>query len=434
MHLKRLAALAVAVLLVVAAFVIRSTVDDGDDPTTVTGGSTAAPLVARTEVVCITELSDVCTALGADHPELDISIEDAGTTLDRLAALDEESIVPLWVTAEPFPAMVDSMRSASPVGFTTEALATSTLAVAVPTGGRADVLGTGCNSVELWHCIGDHAGDDWTEIGGEESWRTIRPALGDVEDSALALLSFADAIGGYLGTADYSPGAWEADRSFNPWLRRLVNASVQAPNSAGTPLRTMATGRSLDVAATADYELAALGASGERYELVYPAVNMSMQVVLAVPPDATAPDGLATELATALTARDWAEPAAAPTPHRPPRWLRFDSCGGTPREPAHAARCPARCPPDGDGRCRRVHRGRRRRVARRQQRGVGRRRRWWRRRLRGRRHGGQQREDQPAHRTGRCLRVDRARPSRPPAASGASTCGRGALRLDSPPN
>jgi hypothetical protein len=170
----------------------------------------------------------------------------------------------------------------------------------------------------LWRCIGDHAGDEWTEIGGEASWRTMRPAIGDVEDSALALLSFANAVGGYLGTTDYGPGEWEADRSFNPWLRRLANASVGAPNSAGTPLRTMATGRSLDIAATADYELAALGTSGERYELVYPADNMSLQVVLAVPPEATAPDGLATDLVDALTAAGWdASAATSPPPAAP---------------------------------------------------------------------------------------------------------------------
>jgi hypothetical protein len=327
MRVKRLAALAVAGLLVGAAFVIRSAGDD-DDPTAVTAVSTTVPAETPTDVVCITELADVCTALRADRPELDISIEDAGATLDRLVALEDPSSAPLWVTAEPFPAMVDATRPASPLGLTTEPLAASPLAVAVPAaapanaptgsavpaGGRADVLATGCDGAALWHCIGDHAGDEWTEIGGEASWRTMRPGLGDVEDSALALLSFADAVGGYLGTTDYGPGAWESDRSFNPWLRRLVNASLRAPNSAGTPLRTMATGRSLDIAATADYELAALGASGDRYELVYPADNMSLQVVLAVPPDATAPDGLATDLANALTAAGWDTSAGTPSP------------------------------------------------------------------------------------------------------------------------
>jgi hypothetical protein len=315
MHLKRLAALLVAVLLVVAAFVVRSNGDDGDDePTTAANGSTAAPPATRTDVVCITELADVCSALRADHPELDITVEDAGVTLDRLAGQGDPSSAPLWVTAEPLPAMVDALRAAAPLGYTTEPLTASALAVAVPTGGRAGVLGTGCGGAALWDCIGDHAGDEWTEIGGEASWRSMRPGLGDVENSALALLSFAQAVGGYLGTTAYGPGTWESDPSFNPWLRRLVNASAAAPNSAGTPLRTMATGRSLDIAATAEYELAGLGASGERYELVYPADDMSMQVVLAVPPDATAPDGLATDLTTALTAAGWTTSAVVAPP------------------------------------------------------------------------------------------------------------------------
>jgi hypothetical protein len=89
---RRLVAFAVAAVLVVGAFFIRREVIDSDDSEA--GGSDPPG-----ELVCITELADVCAALATD--DLSVTVEDAGTTLDRLGALGDDSDPPLWLTIEP---------------------------------------------------------------------------------------------------------------------------------------------------------------------------------------------------------------------------------------------------------------------------------------------------------------------------------------------
>jgi hypothetical protein len=316
---KRLAALVAAAALVAVAFVLRGAIDD-EGPG---GGGTTAPSedpaasepVAPTEevtaLVCITELRSLCAELAAVRPGLDVTVEDAGATLDRLAGLDDPTIAPLWLTVAPYPAMVDALRGAdAPLGYDAETLAASPLAIAVPADGRAGVLETACAGGARWPCIGDHAGDPWSDLGGDASWATLRPSFGDVDGSALALASFAGAVGGYTGSPSFDAADWSSDV---PALRALARASSRAPNSGGTPLATMATGRAVDLAASADFELAGLGGGAERFTLVYPDQGMWMEAVLAAPTGAPAPEGLAADLAELLTAAGWdAAPAGGP--------------------------------------------------------------------------------------------------------------------------
>lgn len=379
---KRAAAVVLAVVLVVAAFVVRGAIDDdGSDasPTTTVAGAgtpgesnppgddtvapteapapTAAPLPSS--VVCITELADVCEAIDDAFDGIDTRVEPAGTTLDRLAALDDLATAPLWVTVDPYPAMVDALRrNAEPIGYTGTGIAASRLGIAVPrprtvaatpastadtsttdtaadpstsesdsaapepeptdtttATSRATALTSGCAGDALWTCLGNNAGAPWTDLGGETSWGTVRPALGDVADSALGLASFAAAVAGYTGVDAPTAFDWESDSSFIGWVRRLVRQSERAPDTAGTPLRTMATRASaLDVAATAGYELAALGTSGDRFELVYPQPDMWLQAVIAVPAGVAAPADLASGAIDALSAAGWDARDAATTP------------------------------------------------------------------------------------------------------------------------
>ena len=120
-----------------------------------------------------------------------MTIEDAGATLDRLAALEDPDEAPLWLTIEPYPAMVDSIRGSAgtePLAFTATTLGASQLGVALPSDEQLGVLATVCGTdPRLWRCIGDHAGASWSEVGGDASWGTVRPAFGDVDASALGL-------------------------------------------------------------------------------------------------------------------------------------------------------------------------------------------------------------------------------------------------------
>jgi hypothetical protein len=314
---RRIGAVLIAVALIAGALLLRRTVldDDADASDGPSGStpSTAEPVTAAGDLVCITELEAACEAIAADHPDLDITIEPAGTTLDRLAGLADDEPAPLWLTIQPFSEMVDSLRTGSrrePIGAATDTVATSELTIGAPTDGRADVLVSACAGLPLWRCIGDHAGDPWTELGGEASWRTVRPSLGFVADEAVALASFAAAVAGYVGSPEIRASTLVSDPAFTPWLNRLTGAVPTSSLSAGTPLATMAVRPALDLAATTDAEAEAVG--GDRFALNYSDPRMWVEAVLAVPAGAAAPAGLVDDLTSAATAAGWDEPAAVP--------------------------------------------------------------------------------------------------------------------------
>jgi hypothetical protein len=304
---KRIGAALVAVALIVIALVVRRTVlDDGDEasagPSTV--ATTAAP-TAATELVCASELAEPCRALGQRFPDLVVRVEPAGTTLDAVSAPDASA--PLWATLKPFPDMVDVLRQRDPVGYTSAPLAATQLAIATPGhSGRLQALGTGCAGQALWACIGAHAGAPWTELGGDAALGTIRPSVGVVDREAVALASFADAVAGYFGTPDINPAAF-ADAGFLPWVRRLVGAVPTSAISTGTPLATMVTTRSLDIAATTVVGVSDLILSRPdlSIDVNYPETAMWVEAVLAVPQGAAAPDGLADALTDQLGRVGW---------------------------------------------------------------------------------------------------------------------------------
>jgi hypothetical protein len=307
----RALAVVVAAALVVGALFLRRDVIEGDDAGTSDG-------TASDEVFCATELADVCAALADRGADVTVTVEDAGATLDRLALLEDPAEAPLWLTIEPYPEMVDSIRGSArtdPVAYATTPLAASQLGVALPSDEQLAVLTTACGADPLWRCIGDHAGAPWSEIGGDASWGTVRPAFGDVDAAALGLASFAHSVAGYFGDTEISRTRWESDPAFIPWLRRLTGVASGVSLSGGSALGTMATRPSaLDVAATAGYELAAIDAGGERFAHNYPSPEMWLQAVLAVPGGAAAPDDLAADLAVMLREVGWDAPSAATTP------------------------------------------------------------------------------------------------------------------------
>jgi hypothetical protein len=319
---RRIGAVLIAVALIAGALLLRRTVLD-DDADAFPGPSattppTSEPATPAASLVCITELAAACQAIRAEHADLAVTIEGAGTTLDRLAELPDGEPSPLWLTIQPFPAMLEVLRSNArldPVAATTDTVATTRLAVAAPADGRADVLVAACENEPLWRCIGDHAGDPWTELGGQAAWNTVRPSLGAVDVHAVALASFAAAVAGYFGTPDIRAQMWQADPAFTPWVNRLAGAVSTSALSAGTPLATMAVRPPLDLAATTDAEVVEIaGPGGDRFALNYPDPSMWVEAVLAVPGRTAAPDGLVDDLTAAATAEGWDAPAAVPQP------------------------------------------------------------------------------------------------------------------------
>jgi hypothetical protein len=288
---RRVATIVVAVGLIVGAFLIRRNVieggDDDSDP-----GDQPEPASA---MVCLTELSDVCAAIQQEQPDLAITVEDARATLDRLTAGEDGS---LWLTFEPFPAMSGSLVAGQP-------LAASKLAVATrPT--HTAALHAQCPDQPLWRCIGDIAGDDWSDGSGQ-----VAPSVGDAGSSAAALASFAAAVAGYFGTPTF--GAIELeDPSFLAWVGPLTEAM---PTSGQTPAETMiARPSAVNIAGTSDAEITTLDAPGDRTDSSYPEPSMWLQAVLAAPAGVEIPRDLSADAAAALLATGWDHPAVAAQP------------------------------------------------------------------------------------------------------------------------
>ena len=168
----------------------------------------------------------------------------------------------MWLTVQPFPAMVDVAAHGAP-GWRRSAAPPTPSPPPRSSSPRRRAAAPRCwrpaaPATPLWRCIGDHAGAPWTDIGGDAGVAHVRPSLGRRRDARPPRsASFAAAVAGYFGTPAITRSAWEADPAFMPWLRRLAGAVSPSALSAGTPLATMATrAGALDIAATTDAEVA----------------------------------------------------------------------------------------------------------------------------------------------------------------------------------
>lgn len=321
MNGKRLGAVVLAIALVAVAFVVRGAGGDetlsGATSTNDSGApTTTAPAVADRAVVCIPELEAVCAAIADAEPGRDVQVEPVWTTFEFFVAAPAIDDLPLWITVAPFPAMVDAQRSFAgedPLGLTVAQVAASPLAVAFRDEPRSSALAAECAEQDVWACIGDLAGAPWTEAGGEASWGTVRPSFGDVTTSATALVSFSAAAAGYFGSTTFSRSDWEADPGFSSWVRRLARTVPAADLSSPTPLAQIATGRAnVDIAATTDAELAALGAGADRFAVQYPASATTLDAVIAAPDGGDTVDELVTTAQSALIDAEWAAPPSTP--------------------------------------------------------------------------------------------------------------------------
>ena len=307
MNAQRLAAVVATIALIAGAFAVRRMIDDddgaaADDPTVTTAGRSEP----AGEVVCITELEAVCVAL-AGAPGLTASTEPALDTLDRLAALDENAAAPVWVTVEPFPAMVDALRANAgddAAGWTIEPIGATQLAVAVRAG-RLAGLEAACADRPTWRCIGD--AESFADLGGTGN---VSVGFGDADRSAAALAGLAAAAAGYFDRTDVLQSDFDAEPGFRVWFRRLVTSTSLTSLSGGSPLATMLTRPAVTVASTYDAQLAALPAAASRAEVNYPRPAMWLQAVVATPTGAAAPGDLVDDAGATLREAGW-EPAAA---------------------------------------------------------------------------------------------------------------------------
>lgn len=190
-----------AVVLVFAAVVVRGRIDDGGSGGGGGGGGD------RT-LICPPELEDACQAAADEDDDLQVRVQDPLDTTDALIAATSASAVEgdLWLVTSPFAEGVaaerERTRLAPLTGEATDPIARSPVMLAVYTE-RADALATSeCAGDIGWACVGEATGRQWSSVGGDAAWGTVKAGLVD-PTSASGLPVLATATAGFLGTGDY---------------------------------------------------------------------------------------------------------------------------------------------------------------------------------------------------------------------------------------
>lgn len=271
----RVVAVTLALAMVLVAVLARALVGDGDDGG---GGSGGEPV----DLLCATELTAVCTALD-EAGVARTSVEPAGDTLARLQDPEGALGADGWLTLAPYPEMVDDARAA--------ALQDAVFGEGAPTGGssalaiaafedRAAALEAGCGEV-TWACLGDAAGEPWTEHGGDEGWGRVEPGYDAPDRSATGLLVLAQAVADHVGRSDFALN--DLTPEVNRWVRELEEAAT--PRPPGQALDAMVLGGPAVFSAVGDLEVAATQAKaserGRTLTIFYPAPMFRAEVVLA---------------------------------------------------------------------------------------------------------------------------------------------------------
>ena len=229
----RLLAFAAAIAMVVGALVVRNRMEN-DEVTRST----------KLELLCASELEDVCLALEADTDSaISVVIQPVGTTFDQLVKADRAEFDG-WLTPGPFPQMLRETRKAAQqttlIDTVSRPLARTRLAL-VMWKERAAVLAGRCadKAVEL-KCLGDAAGRPWKEVGGSEAWGFVKTALPDPARTAVGLVALGAGTSTYFGQPDVGRLDIDENDGYGVWFENLVQANVDidlAGMLAGGPSR-----------------------------------------------------------------------------------------------------------------------------------------------------------------------------------------------------
>ncbi len=212
-------ALVAAIVMVVAALLIRSRIDE----------ESSSDGTAR--LVCATELEVACLDLDESVGGLEVTIEPAGTTAARLIGLPDTDIddpgFDGWLVPQPWPGIVDSTRARDqlrPVlAPDTEVLARSPLVIAMRDD-REEALRGVCEGPVAWPCLGDVAGTTWSDLGATFP-STVKVAHTNPTVSAAGLLVLAQATSEFFdGRTDFFLADIESDEYIR-WLTRLEDSA-----------------------------------------------------------------------------------------------------------------------------------------------------------------------------------------------------------------
>lgn len=233
--MKRLFAALVAVAMVLLAVLLRGLIDNDNGKDDGGGSGAGGELV----VICGPELLAACNEIAADTDGMRVQEEPEHITAQLLAdgELDLDANT-LWLAAGDWPAIV---ASGDPTGDSTGAQRLDELvpsgvlarspAVIVGRSERIDAAVASCGNLD-WSCVGDAAGDPWTDLGGEPTWGDVKVGLPDV-DTGSGMVTVNQAVASRVGRSDFASNDLEAPE-VTQWFERLARESSSTARSAGS--------------------------------------------------------------------------------------------------------------------------------------------------------------------------------------------------------
>jgi hypothetical protein len=247
--------------------------------------------------VCATELKDACSGLGGDTQ---VTVEPAGTTLDRILKGGVTTVLDLWITLDPWPAMAN--LTASSFETPTEVVGASPLGIAFRAERQA-ALDAFCASTPVAQCLGDSAGKDWKALGGKETWQTLKPAFDPPTTSAGGLAAFVAAVVARPTSGSLASSDLEADDSFIAWTGRISQLARSVNPNNGSVLEQAVAQPRFDAVLTTEREFKAIAASRSFTFEAFPSVQA--RVVAAKATGANVPNDITDAVRKAVGASGW---------------------------------------------------------------------------------------------------------------------------------
>lgn len=309
-----------ALVMVGGAVVLRTNVIDS-------GGSTDGHETLRLR--CGTDLEQVCRRLAEQDRSIEVTVADEGATADALAKKGAAPDFDAWLTVGPWAAIVaDDRRRAGldePVLADPSGVLARSPVTFVGPRERLDALATHCGGVVDWTCIGDASGQQWSAVGGPQTWGAVKAGLAPPETGA-GLVAAAQAVATESETVDWQRADLD---DHTDWLTGLVDSADRTDD----PLRAMLTqpGRFSVAAPLEQRSGPELTRSGRRdtFRLLYPEPVLTADVTLVPATGRNAADLLerlgSDRLATELAADGWrvdgrpGPPGVGATPALPAR-------------------------------------------------------------------------------------------------------------------
>jgi hypothetical protein len=280
--MRRVLAIVAVAVLVVLALLVRSRSQSERQQ--------AADDAARATLYCVKELDAVCRQIAQNDPLTMVVVEDAGATLAKVTASSfDPATVPLdgWLAPRTYIDQAEAIRARAglpPLFDTPSRTLARSPVVAVMWNDRQQILARACGAAITWKCVGEHAGNPWSDVGGPTDWGDFQPALPS-QTTATGLHDIAGATNSWFGGSSYATNDL-ADPAFREWIDGFASTSAGVTAGAPVPLDRMISARDKSIGAAGSLEALAAGPitqgrDKDNLSILYPAPVVTADLVLA---------------------------------------------------------------------------------------------------------------------------------------------------------